>query len=210
MSVLFDQSIKTTSDVDSRQRGYKTNVYIYIQYTYIYIIFIYMYIIIYIHVHIYIIYIYIYCIYIYIYIYVYYYMCIYIFTDGECFFIDEKEIEVLPSPPLRNFFEDLPSRKSFVCSRTVRHNRFPWMLPCKRSLLNNVCVKQCAVKRPGIKLAKRSDRKLYDEMVSAISGENAAGLGFGGREKKEKRKRTGRKGKRKERKEGEKIDDTDG
>lgn len=47
-------------------------------------------------------------------------------------------------------------------------------------------------------------------MVSAISGENAAGLGFGGREKKEKRKRTGRKGKRKERKEGEKIDDTDG
>lgn len=79
MSVLFDQSIKTTSDVDSRQRGYKTNVYIYIQYTYIYIIFIYMYIIIYIHVHIYIIYIYIYCIYIYIYIYVYYYMCIYIY-----------------------------------------------------------------------------------------------------------------------------------
>lgn len=74
-----------------------------------------------------------------------------------------------------------------------------------------MCVKQCAVKRPGIKLAKRSDRKLYDEMVSAISGENAAGLGFGGREKKkEKRKRTGRKGKRKERKEGEKIDDTDG
>lgn len=72
------------------------------------------------------------------------------------------------------------------------------MLPCKRSLLNNVCVKQCAVKRPGIKLAKRSDRKLYDEMVSAISGENAAGLGFGGREKKR------RKGKEQEEREKEK------
>lgn len=74
------------------------------------------------------------------------------------------------------------------------------MLPCKRSLLNNVCVKQCAVKRPGIKLAKRSDRKLYDEMVSAISGENAAGLGFGGREKKGEKEKNRKKGKKKRKK----------